>query len=149
MIRHNRCASARILLLLPRLEKLKGYRYRPAHSVLQLGEALQPLLQCLFRPEEVDHPSATPVECDGRHRIDAHQLTLVEDGVNAGCTLRRGGVDHYFFVRILAADQQQKVYRSVGVEPPPVCKRDCVKDEVQPRLPLYVALSDAIGGSPG
>jgi len=87
-------------------------------------------LQCLFRPEEVNNPSATTGKEYGRAWLDARQLPSIEYDVNAGCALRRGIIYNNFFVCEFAADQQHKINRSVGVELAATGKRDFMKKEI-------------------
>jgi hypothetical protein len=70
------------------------------------------------------------MEGESGSRIDARQLALLEYGVNAGSALRRGGVNYHSFVHVLAADQQQRVNRSVDAKLAAVSKGNGVKDEV-------------------
>ncbi len=59
--------------------------------------------------------------------------------MNAGHSLRRGIVDYDFFIGEFAADQRQRVERSIHVELSPAIQAYRMKDEVQSRLPFYIA----------
>src|SRR5712691_7310042 len=57
----------------------------------------------------------------------------------AGRTLRGGIIYCDFFICEFAADQRQRVERSIHVELSPAIQAYRMKDEVQSRLPFYVA----------
>src|SRR5437667_9924792 len=59
--------------------------------------------------------------------------------MNAGRSLRRGIVDYDFFIGEFAADQRQRVERSIHIELSPAVQAYLMKDEVQSRLPFYIA----------
>src|SRR2546427_8615788 len=59
--------------------------------------------------------------------------------MNARGALRGGIIYRDFFICEFAADQRQRVERSIHVELSPVVEAYRMKDEVQSRLPFYIA----------
>ena len=51
--------------------------------VLEFWITNQPLIQCFFRPEEVDDPSTTAREEDGGRGLGGDQFCFVEDEMDA------------------------------------------------------------------
>ena len=57
------------LSLLPLLNFLQRLLDCAARFVFEFGIASEPLIECFFRPEEVNDPSTTAQEEDGRSRF--------------------------------------------------------------------------------
>ncbi len=66
--------------------------------------------------------------------------------MDTGCALRGGVVHDQFIVCVLAADQQHKVNRSVGIELPAIGQRDLMEDKIEARFPLEITWDDTEAG---
>src|SRR5258707_10822167 len=66
-----------------------------------------------------------------------------------GCSFRRGIINRDFVIREFAADQRQRVERSIHVELSPAVQTYLMKDEVETRLPFHVMRNHGIGYAAG
>src|SRR5258706_481144 len=69
--------------------------------------------------------------------------------MDAGRTLRGGIIYCDFFICEFAADQRQRVERSIHVELSPAVQTYLMKDKVQTRLPFHVMRKHGIGYAAG
>ena len=94
------------LRLLPLLDLRQCLFDGAMRFVFEFRVSNQPLIECFFRPEEVDDPSTTAQKENSRSRFLRYYLALIKDEANTGRALRRGIVNRHFFICEFAADQQ-------------------------------------------
>ena len=135
------------LSLLTLLDLLQCFLDCAARFVFEFGVANQPLIESFFRPEEVDHPSTTAQEKDGRSRFLGYYFSFFEDDTNPSRALWRGIIDRALFICEFATDQQHRIERSINTELPPAVQAHIMKDEIETRFPLDVTWHHAVAGA--
>ena len=81
----------------------------------QVRVALQPLLDFLFRTEEVVDPSPAAQEHPGGGGAEFRHLPLIYQYVNRRTGVLGGIVDRHFLVQPFRVDQREKVNGSISI----------------------------------
>jgi len=74
------------------------------------------LIEGFFRPEEINDPSTTAQEKDGRSRFLGYYFSFGEDDTNPSRALWRGIINCDLFICEFATDQQHRIERSIDTE---------------------------------